>query len=88
MILGDAEEIITSVEIDDETYEEIVRVTICFACSAFTLFLLGKLEPRRQLGAVIVVDLQTKMRTQKHCLCFSYCIVREVLNNKKFLRHS
>jgi hypothetical protein len=28
MILGDAEEIITSVEIDDETYEEIVRVRI------------------------------------------------------------
>lgn len=28
MILGDVEEIVTSVEIDDETYEEIVRV--CF----------------------------------------------------------
>lgn len=27
MILGDVEEIITSVEIDDETYEEIVRVS-------------------------------------------------------------
>ncbi|URE03952.1 U6 snRNA-associated Sm-like protein [Musa troglodytarum] len=27
MILGDVEEIITSVEIDDETYEEIVRTT-------------------------------------------------------------
>ncbi|PNX83717.1 U6 snRNA-associated Sm-like protein LSm3, partial [Trifolium pratense] len=27
MILGDVEEIVTSVEIDDETYEEIVRVT-------------------------------------------------------------
>lgn len=26
MILGDVEEIVTSVEIDDETYEEIVRV--------------------------------------------------------------
>lgn len=28
MILGDVEEIVTTVEIDDETYEEIVRV--CF----------------------------------------------------------
>ncbi|XP_035546915.1 sm-like protein LSM3A [Juglans regia] len=27
MILGDVEEIVTTVEIDDETYEEIVRVT-------------------------------------------------------------
>uniref|UniRef100_A0ACD5T974 Uncharacterized protein n=1 Tax=Avena sativa TaxID=4498 RepID=A0ACD5T974_AVESA len=27
MILGDVEEIVTSVEIDDETYEEIVRTT-------------------------------------------------------------
>ncbi|KFK44210.1 hypothetical protein AALP_AA1G228900 [Arabis alpina] len=27
MILGDVEEVITSVEIDDETYEEIVRAT-------------------------------------------------------------
>lgn len=26
MILGDVEEVITTVEIDDETYEEIVRV--------------------------------------------------------------
>jgi len=30
MILGDVEEVVTSVEIDDETYEEIVRVRICF----------------------------------------------------------
>ena len=29
MILGDVEEVITTVEIDDETYEEIVRV-LCF----------------------------------------------------------
>ena len=28
MILGDVEETVTSVEIDDETYEEIVRVSI------------------------------------------------------------
>lgn len=27
MILGDVEEVITTVEIDDETYEEIVRVS-------------------------------------------------------------
>lgn len=30
MILGDVEEIVTTVEIDDETYEEIVRVSYCF----------------------------------------------------------
>lgn len=30
MILGDVEEVITTVEIDDETYEEIVRVCACF----------------------------------------------------------
>ncbi|KAG0562760.1 hypothetical protein KC19_9G169100, partial [Ceratodon purpureus] len=28
MILGEVEEVVTSVEIDDETYEEIVRVSI------------------------------------------------------------
>ena len=28
MILGDVEEIVTTVEIDDETYEEIVRVCL------------------------------------------------------------
>lgn len=37
MILGDVEEIVTSVEIDDETYEEIVRV--CYNVMDF-LFLL------------------------------------------------
>jgi hypothetical protein len=31
MILGDVEETITSVEIDDETYEEIIRVRSSFA---------------------------------------------------------
>lgn len=31
MILGDVEEIVTTVEIDDETYEEIVRVYFAFA---------------------------------------------------------
>ena len=30
MILGDVEEIVTTVEIDDETYEEIVRVSCNF----------------------------------------------------------
>ena len=29
MILGDVEETITSIEIDDETYEEIVKVRTC-----------------------------------------------------------
>ncbi|KAG7942974.1 hypothetical protein I3843_15G015100 [Carya illinoinensis] len=29
MILGDVEEIVTTVEIDDETYEEIARTTRC-----------------------------------------------------------
>lgn len=36
MILGDVEEIVTTVEIDDETYEEIVRVSYVlqfFTCS-------------------------------------------------------
>ena len=37
MILGDVEEIVTTVEIDDETYEEIVRV--CMLCSCLSLFL-------------------------------------------------
>lgn len=46
MILGDVEEIVTSVEIDDETYEEIVRVcsivsfvlhfAFLFSCSSST----------------------------------------------------
>lgn len=34
MILGDVEEIVTTVEIDDETYEEIVRV--CFISLTFS----------------------------------------------------
>lgn len=29
MILGDVEEVITSVEVDDETYEEIIKVSVC-----------------------------------------------------------
>ncbi|MBA0733595.1 hypothetical protein Gogos_017592 [Gossypium gossypioides] len=33
MILGDVEEIVTTVEIDDETYEEIVRVYYYFTTS-------------------------------------------------------
>lgn len=33
MILGDVEEIVTTVEIDDETYEEIVRVCNMFSLS-------------------------------------------------------
>lgn len=34
MILGDVEEIVTTVEIDDETYEEIVRV--CYYVMTFS----------------------------------------------------
>lgn len=29
MILGDVEETVTTVEIDEETYEEIYKVTVC-----------------------------------------------------------
>lgn len=40
MILGDVEEIVTTVEIDDETYEEIVRVRYAFIFSSiYVLFL-------------------------------------------------
>jgi len=36
MILGDVEEVVTTVEIDDETYEEIVRVSyICIYIHIF-----------------------------------------------------
>ena len=35
MILGDVEEIVTTVEIDDETYEEIVRVCYDFTFKGF-----------------------------------------------------
>ena len=35
MILGDVEEIVTTVEIDDETYEEIVRVCYDFTFKCF-----------------------------------------------------
>lgn len=35
MILGDVEEIVTTVEIDDETYEEIVRVCYDFTFKSF-----------------------------------------------------
>ena len=40
MILGDVEEVVTTVEIDDETYEEIVCVSI-FLCYMFHQFLQG-----------------------------------------------
>jgi hypothetical protein len=30
MIIGNVEEVVTYVEIDNETYEEIVKVRICF----------------------------------------------------------
>lgn len=33
MILGEVEEVVTSVEIDDETYEEIVRVSTAYHAS-------------------------------------------------------
>jgi hypothetical protein len=39
MILGDVEEIVTTVEIDDETYEEIVRVSFLTFCSLFMITL-------------------------------------------------
>ena len=42
MILGDVEEIVTTVEIDDETYEEIVRVCsyiFFFFFSFFNLYI-------------------------------------------------
>ena len=39
MILGDVEEVVTSVEIDDETYEEIVRVSV-LSFSPSVLFLI------------------------------------------------
>jgi small nuclear ribonucleoprotein (snRNP)-like protein len=35
MILGDVEEIVTTVEIDDETYEEIVQVCYDFTFKSF-----------------------------------------------------
>jgi hypothetical protein len=35
MILGDVEEVVTTVEIDDETYEEIVRVCLPFFFGIF-----------------------------------------------------
>ena len=35
MILGDVEETITSVEIDDETYEEIIKVSVPVECPCF-----------------------------------------------------
>lgn len=38
MILGDVEEIVTTVEIDDETYEEIVRVSFYLCVLLFILF--------------------------------------------------
>jgi hypothetical protein len=38
MILGDVEEVVTTVEIDDETYEEIVRVCIPFLSIFFSSF--------------------------------------------------
>lgn len=38
MILGDVEEVVTTVEIDDETYEEIVRVCLLFLGFLFFFF--------------------------------------------------
>lgn len=39
MILGEVEEVVTTVEIDDETYEEIVRVRGCLSsCIGLSVF--------------------------------------------------
>jgi hypothetical protein len=41
MILGDVEETVTTVEIDDETYEEIVRVSIFWLLTFFNYMFLA-----------------------------------------------
>lgn len=45
MILGDVEEVVTTVEIDDETYEEIVRVSYNFILLLLTCSINGLLTP-------------------------------------------
>ncbi|ONM36186.1 Sm-like protein LSM3B [Zea mays] len=42
MILGDVEEVVTTVEIDDETYEEIVRDNLCRPRNALSPFFLSE----------------------------------------------
>lgn len=61
MILGDVEEIVTTVEIDDETYEEIVRVCSQLASFYFFLKLSGLVElkqSRRSTGINITAPPQ------------------------------
>ena len=52
MILGDVEETVTSVEIDDETYEEIIkvrspRVAPCVRCARFAWLGRLRVAPRQ-----------------------------------------
>lgn len=47
MILGDVEEVVTTVEIDDETYEEIVRVR--FALIFFASISLKSLNQKKKI---------------------------------------
>lgn len=53
MILGDVEEIVTTVEIDDETYEEIVRVcnyiTTCSSVNCFSNVIYNHVKSMDQL---------------------------------------
>ncbi|KAK6924205.1 LSM domain, eukaryotic/archaea-type [Dillenia turbinata] len=52
MILGDVEEIVTTVEIDDETYEEIVRVYTVITSSLIRIIIL--LTTRRTIPFLFV----------------------------------
>ena len=55
MILGDVEEIVTTVEIDDETYEEIVRVcSFHFNFVSFVIFILFFLKYFKKVIFILV----------------------------------
>ena len=63
MILGDVEETVTSVEIDDETYEEIIkvrspRVAPCARCACFAwqgrLLVASRQTTKRQVPLLYV----------------------------------
>lgn len=58
MILGEVEETITSVEIDDETYEEIIKVrAFCLRLAACSLCSLAEQEHEELLSFSIMMPL-------------------------------
>lgn len=89
MILGDVEEVVTTVEIDDETYEEIVRV--CFNLKFLVLhfllcyYLLQKLYNQSR-NTVFCIEEEFPLHDHiSHCLKIQYDLFHMLMHPEKFV---